>query len=171
LALFALGRPGRRRLAAWLHSRPLTALTSPVGSLAAFSVVLVVTHVPAGYGLALRNDVAHVGEHALYLVAALLMWAPLLGVDPLPHRVGPRTRRACLAAGMVPMLVVGAWLGLAAGVVYPHYATDALHDQRVAAVIMWAGAVPAFLVPALVRRTSRLRTEPAWSRRSAPTVT
>jgi cytochrome c oxidase assembly factor CtaG len=171
LALFALGRPGRRRLAGWLHSRPLTALTSPVGSVTAFSVVLVVTHLPAVYGLALRNDAAHVAEHALYLVAALLMWAPLLGIDPLPHRVSPRARRACLAAGMVPMLVVGAWLGLAAGVVYPHYGADVLHDQRVAAVLMWAGAVPAFLVPALVRRTSRLRTEPAWSRRSAPTVT
>ena len=32
LAFFVLGRRGRRRLAGWLHSRPLAWLTSPVGS-------------------------------------------------------------------------------------------------------------------------------------------
>ena len=34
LALFACGRDGRRRLARWLHSRPVTVLTSPAGSVA-----------------------------------------------------------------------------------------------------------------------------------------
>jgi putative copper resistance protein D len=176
LALFALGRPGRRRLAGWLHSRPLAALTSPVGSVALFSVALLATHVPAVYGLTLRNDVAHEAEHALYLAAALLMWAPLLGVDPLPHRVTPRGRLVCVAAGMVPMLIVGAWLGLATGAVYQHYVVDlgpaALHDQRVAATIMWAGALPAFLVPAALRETRRPRRRSwGWWRRSAQTAT
>ncbi len=84
LALFALGRGGRRTLAGWLHSRPLAWLTSPVGSVTVFSAVLLVTHVPAVYGLASANDNVHEAEHAAYLAAALLMWAPLLGVDPLP---------------------------------------------------------------------------------------
>ena len=53
---------------------------------AADGVVVLGTHVPAVYGLALRNDTAHQAEHALYLFSALLMWAPLLGVDPLPRR-------------------------------------------------------------------------------------
>ncbi|MGZ4169988.1 MAG: cytochrome c oxidase assembly protein [Solirubrobacteraceae bacterium] len=179
LALFALRRPGRRRLAGWLHSRPLAALTSPAGSVSLFSVVVLVTHIPAVYGLALRNDAAHETEHALYLVAALLMWAPLLGVDPLPHRLTPRARLACLATCMVPMLVVGAWLGLASGVVYPHYVTAfgpahtaALRDQRVAASIMWAGGLPAFVIPTVLRRTSLPRRRSwAWRRRPAPTVT
>ena len=52
------------------------------------------------------------------------MWAPLLGVDPLPHRARPRGAAACVAACMVPMLLVGAWLGLAPGAVYHHYALD-----------------------------------------------
>jgi len=176
LALFALGRSGRRRLACWLHSRPLAALVSPVGSVSLFSLVLLVTHIPAVYGLALGDETAHEAEHALYLVAALLMWAPLLGVDPLPHRLSPRARLGCLATCMVPMLIVGAWLGLASGVVYPHYVADlgpsALHDQRVAATIMWAGGLPAFLIPAALRRTSLPRRRSwAWRRRSAPTVT
>ena len=121
LALFALGRGGRRTLAGWLHSRPLAWLTSPVGSVGVFSAVLLVTHIPAVYGLALTNDTAHEAEHAAYLAAALLMWAPLLGVDPLPHRLGPRGQAACLMACMAPMLLVGAWLGLAPHAVYHHY--------------------------------------------------
>jgi cytochrome c oxidase assembly factor CtaG len=179
LALFALERTGRRRLAVCLHSRPLAALTSPVGSVSLFAAVLLGTHVPAVYGLALRSDTAHEAEHALYLGAALLMWAPLLGVDPLPHRLTPRARLACVATGMVPMLLVAAWLGLASGAVYHHYVmefgpahTAALHDQRVAAAIMWAGGLPAFAIPAALRPVSLPRRRSwAWGRRSATTVT
>jgi putative membrane protein len=155
LALFALGRSGRRRLARWLHSRPLAALTSPVGSVSLFSAVIVITHVPAVYGLALSNDYIHAGEHALYLGAALVMWAPLLGLDPLPRRPGPRGQLACLGVCMLPMLLVAAWLGLAPHAVYQHYVAGlgpaALHDQRVAAAIMWVGGLPALAVPAAMR--------------------
>ena len=77
----------------------------------------------------------------LCLTAALLMWAPMLGVDPLPRRLSPRGQMACLAACMAPMLLVGAWLGLAPHAVYEHYVqlgsspAAALHDQRLAATI------------------------------------
>jgi cytochrome c oxidase assembly factor CtaG len=179
LALFTLGRGGRRTLAGWLHSRPLAWLTSPVGSVTVFSAVLLVTHLPAVYGLALANDTVHEAEHAAYLVAALLMWAPLLGVDPLPRRSSARVQAICLVACMAPMLVVGAWLGLAPHAVYHHYVADlgpaALHDQRVAATIMWAGGLPAFAVPALLRgmspRRRRSRGQPAVWGHSAPTTT
>jgi cytochrome c oxidase assembly factor CtaG len=179
LAFFALDRGGRRRLAGWLHSAPLVALTSPVGSVTLFSVVVLGTHVPAVYGLALRNDTAHQAEHALYLFSALLMWAPLLGVDPLPRRLGARGQAACLATCMAPMLLVGAWLGLESHAVYHHYVVGlgpaALHDQRLAATIMWAGGLPAFALPALLRRMSwrrrRSPAEPGLYPRSAPTTT
>jgi cytochrome c oxidase assembly factor CtaG len=179
LALFALSRGGRRRLAGWLHSPPLAWLTSPVGSVTVFSAVLLGTHIPAVYGLALADDTVHEAEHAAYLVAALLMWAPLLGADPLPHRAGPRGQVACLGACMVPMLVLGAWLGVAPHAVYHHYLAGlgpaALHDQRLAATIMWAGGLPAFALPALLRgmspRRRRSPAQPPWWRRSAPTTT
>lgn len=90
LAFFALGRGGRRRLAGWLHGRRLRVLTSPVVSVSLFGSVILISHVPAVYGLALTNDYVHAGEHALYLITAMLMWAPLLGVDPLPHRLRAR---------------------------------------------------------------------------------
>jgi cytochrome c oxidase assembly factor CtaG len=83
------------------------------------------------------------------------MWAPLLGVDPLPHRLGTGGQLSCLATCMLPMLLIAAWLGLAPHAVYGHYLATlgpaALHDQRLAAAIMCIGGLPAFAVPALMR--------------------
>lgn len=153
LALFALPRAGRRRLGRCLRSRAVAAVTSPGGSVALFSAVLLVTHLPAVYGLALSNDYVHEAEHALYLLTAVLVWAPLLGVDPLPHRPGSGGQFACMVACMVPMGMIALWLGVAASPVYGHYLRSlgpvALHDQREAATVMWVGCLAAFAVPAL----------------------
>ena len=166
LAFFALPRAGRRRLARWLHSPVLSVLTGPVGSVSLFGVLLLITHLPAVYGLALRNDYVHEFEHALYLLTALLVWAPLVGADPLPHRPGPGGQLACMVACMAPMIVIAVWLQTAPTPVYAHYVQTggaaALADQRVAATIMWAGCLPAFAVPPAARfltpqRQRRLR--------------
>jgi putative membrane protein len=156
LALFACGRDGRRRLARGLHSRPVTLLTSPAGSVAFFSIVLLATHLPAVYGLTLKDEWVHVLEHALYLVSSVLIWAPLLAVDPLPGRVTTRGRCVCMAACMVPMAIIGVWLLVATAPVYSHYrdvlgVTGALRDQRAAALIMLLAGVPAFAVVPLAR--------------------
>jgi cytochrome c oxidase assembly factor CtaG len=153
LAFYALPARGRRVLARGLHSRVVSIAMGAVGSIVLFSAVILVTHIPAVYGLALRNDYVHEAEHGLYLVTALLVWAPLLGVDPLPRRPGPRGQLACMIACMVPMALIALWLGAAAHPVYGQYAqaagSSALHDQRVAATIMWVGSVLAFAAPAM----------------------
>jgi len=155
LAFFALPRTGRRRLSRYLRSRPVSVLTSPAGSVSLFSAVLLVAHLPVVYGLTLTNDYVHEIEHALFLLTSLLVWAPLLGVDPLPHRPTPRGQMACMVACMLPMAVIALWLSAAPTPVYAHYLAflgpTALRDQREAAMIMWFAGLPAFLVPALVR--------------------
>ncbi len=155
LAFYALPRRGRRLLARCLRSRLVVALTGPVGSVSLFSAVLLISHLPAVYGLALRNDYVHETEHGLYLLTSVLLWAPLLGVDPLPHRPGPRGQLACMLACMLPMALIAAWLGTATEPVYGHYlgtlGPGALADQRVAAMIMVAAGLPAFGVPTVMR--------------------
>ncbi|MBS1883432.1 MAG: cytochrome c oxidase assembly protein [Actinobacteria bacterium] len=154
LALFALGPVGRRRLAGALHSGPTRALTGPIVSTALFSTVVVVSHVPPAYDLALEDELVHVGEHALYLLTAILVWAPLIRADPLPHRLDRGGRCLCVVACMVPMAAISVWLLAAGAPVYEPYrlalgSIPALHDQRLAGVIMLAAAIPALAVAAL----------------------
>ncbi len=155
LALYALPRDGRLTLARYLHSPVLRRLSAPVGCITLFSGIIVITHVPVVYGLALGNQYVHVAEHALYLGSALLLWAAVLGVDPLPHRSSRRGKVACMLGCMLPMVLVAGWLGTASDAVYAHYVgtlgAAALHDQRVAAAIMLLGCLPAFAMLALVR--------------------
>ncbi len=109
----------------------------------------------------------------MYLLSALLVWAPLLGVDPLPHRPGPRGQFACMIACMAPMVLVAIWLASVDQPVFRHYlgalGPSALDDQRAAAAIMWAGGLPAFLVPALgrLRIQNRHRIRHPQSQRAA----
>jgi putative membrane protein len=155
LAFYALPRSGRQKLSRCLRSRPVSVATGPVGSISIFSAVLLVAHLPAVYGLALSNDYVHEIEHGLFLLTSLLVWAPIIGIDPLPHRPGPRGQVACMVACMVPMAIVAVWLGVAPSPAYGHYVAllgpAALHDQRVAAMIMLVGGLPVFAVPALMR--------------------
>ena len=147
LAFHSLSRSGRRRLAQCLHSRTVSALTTPVGSVSVFSAVILLTHIPAVYGLALSNELLHETEHALCLLSVLLVWAPVIGADPLPNRPGARGQVLCMTACMLPMALIAIWLARAGSPLYRHYVAQlgpqALNDQRLAATIMWAGTLPA----------------------------
>lgn len=151
LAFFALGRGGRHRLSAALHSRAVVALTGPVLSTALFSAVVVASHVPAVYDLTLEDDLVHVAEHAAYLVTAVLIWAPLIRADPLPHRLGAGGRCLCVVACMIPMAAIAIWLLAAGAPLYGPYEAAlgpgaALADQRLAGLIMLATALPALAI-------------------------
>jgi putative membrane protein len=159
LAFFALGRPGRRRLGRALRSKAVVALTGPALSGALFSAVIVVSHLPVVYDLTLEDPLAHVSEHAVYLLTAVLVWAPLIGADPIPHRLGARGRCACVALCMVPMAAVSLWLLLSPTAAYEPYrlalgAPAALGDQRLAGLIMLAASAPALAIALVARPLS-----------------
>jgi putative membrane protein len=146
LALSTLPRPGRAALARLLHGRLAGSLGHPLVAWSVFASVLLVSHVPAVYGLALRSPSLHALEHALYLWAALLFWAPVVAADPLPRRLSTVAVVGYLLAAMAPMSAIGAALLMADGVAYGHYAATAaaagvspLDDQRTGAAIMWIG--------------------------------
>ena len=56
------------------------------------------THLPAFYDATLRHPALHDLEHALYLVAGLLLWSPLLDGDPAPRAPARRSGPARLPA-------------------------------------------------------------------------
>jgi putative copper resistance protein D len=152
LALRAQRPPGRRRLARALHAAPVRLLTQPAVALALFAVVLAGFHVPAVYDLALRVPAVHGLEHAAYLWVSLLLWAPLVAADPVPHRLGAVGRVAVLVGAMTVMGAVGARLTAAERVVYAAYAGrggDPLADQAMGGGIMSMGGL-AVVLPAAV---------------------
>lgn len=143
LALRAL--PPARRIGvarALARTRPLTA---PVPALVVFAAVIVLTHLPVFYDAALRHPALHDLEHALYLVAGLLMWSPLLDADPAPaRRLDGLGRLIYLIVAMMPMALVGAYLNRYPTLFYPGYrpparalGISALDDQGQAGAIMW----------------------------------
>ncbi len=155
LALGALRDP--RPLARALRRLPVTPLTGWI----AFSAVLLGTHLTGLFELAVHHPLVHALEHLALLVAGLLFWAPLVAVDPLPHRPGPAARLAWLLAAMPPMGLVGARL-LTGGVAYSSY--PSLADQRTAAGVMWgagsllmAAATVAIVFAAVLREEARQR--------------
>ena len=146
LALSTLPRGGRAALARLLHGRLAAWLGHPLVAWSLFAAVLLVSHVPAVYGAALRSPPLHALEHALYLWAALLFWAPVLAADPLPRRLSTVGVVGYMLAAMAPMSAIGAALLMTDQLAYGHYAASAaaagvspLDDQRTGAAIMWIG--------------------------------
>jgi putative membrane protein len=125
-------------------------VTAPVPAIALFAAAVILTHLPAFYDATLRHPVLHDAEHALYLLAGLVMFSPLLDGDPAPrHRLSGLGKLVYLIVAMMPMALVGAYLNRHATLFYPVYAAparalgvSALDDQAQAGAIMWvAGGV------------------------------
>jgi putative membrane protein len=152
LALRTLPREGRDALVRLLHSRVARAIGHPLVAWSIFAAVMLGTHIPAFYDLALRVPAVHAGEHALYLWAALIFWAPLIAVDPLPHRLSSIGAVLYMLTAMIPMTIVGVWLLTAGSVVFTHYAaySGALSDQHAGGVVMWLGGTGLLMVATLV---------------------
>jgi cytochrome c oxidase assembly factor CtaG len=146
LALGATRGSTRAGLVRIIRSAPVAALSRPVTSWLLFVGVIVGWHLSPLYEESLRHPLLHELEHLLLLTTAVLFWAQVVGVDPLPHRLGPIGRMLYLLAAMPAMSVIGLWLVVSRTVRYPAYlaptrmlGVSPLHDQHIAGVIMWGG--------------------------------
>jgi putative membrane protein len=151
--LLALPRRWRRRAASLRDRGPVRLVRAtpdllPAVGLAAFTLVLVVWHLPAVYTAALDAEPVHVAEHLSFLGAAWLLWAPLAA----PGRAALDGGRAVLYVflGGFPMLPVGAVLVMATRPLYPAQTgtgPGAVAAQQLAGVLMWVP--PTFLTVGL----------------------
>ena len=154
------------------------ALAHPAVGFAALAGTMLAVHLTGLYEAATRSALVHVAEHIALLSAGLLFWAPLVGADPAPHRLGAIGRVGWLLAIMAPMGALSAVL-VTATPGSEHYAAtaralgvDPADDQRAAAVVMWIGggalvtvAVLALAGAALWQEETRMRRREALEAR------
>ncbi|MEV4754231.1 cytochrome c oxidase assembly protein [Micromonospora sp. NPDC049559] len=162
----------RRRWARWRGARVGTWLRRPgrlaVTAALAHAGALWAWHLPAGYRLAERDELAHAVEHASFVGTALLLWSLVWGArrQRLPGPVAV----LLLFATMLAASALGAALTLASAPIYPgdvlaRYGGDPLADQQRAGLVMWIPmdvVVLAAAVALFLRWLSRLdRAAPA----------
>jgi len=130
-------------LAGMALGRRVSLTPSPAVAWLAFAGIQWVVHIPAVFGLALREPVAYGLMHWLLLAAGLAFFAEAAG-----GRLHPLALALYVAAAMPTTDAIGLWLMLDPRVVYPHYAgPGALGDQQAAGAIMF-GAGNVLLVAA-----------------------
>jgi len=117
-------------------------LTRPVVAGIIFNVSVMVIHIPALVNASVANGALHYLLHVYIVLAAFVMWMPVLG--PIPEfRLGPLATSIYLfLQSVVPTLPAG-WLVFAEGIVYAPYGDQPIRLWGISAVDdqQFAGAV------------------------------
>ena len=132
----ALRVPAVARSARWATRAPI--------AFAIFNVVIAVWHVPEVYGAAMAYHPVHIAQHLTMLVAATLMWWPLLSPLPeLPRLAYPGQMLYCFLMSL-PMSIIAIYITMADHVLYTAYSSaprvwgiSPQTDQYLGGLIMW----------------------------------
>lgn len=136
-------------------------LTSPIVAIAAFNGILAVWHVPVLYEATLQDHNIHILNHFTYVIAAVLMWWPVMGPAPELPRLGyPGQMLYLFVQSLVPAILASI-ITFSEMVIYQTYANaprvwdmTALADQQmgglimkiVGSVILWSLAIGIFFI-------------------------
>jgi cytochrome c oxidase assembly factor CtaG len=153
-------------------------VVAPVPIWILFVLDLSIWHIPALYGLTLRNQAVHDLEHFSFLVLAVLFWAQVIESPPLRPRLSEAWRVAYVTLGATACWILAMVLAFAPSPLYAGYESlgsrpggiSALADQQLAAGIMWGpGSIPfgIFVFLALYRWLGGRPTPTPW-RQDAP---
>jgi putative membrane protein len=109
-----------------------------------FNLTLAVWHLPPFYNAAMANHNIHILEHLMFMVAAVLMWWPLLSQVPEFPRLAYPGQMLYSFLMSIPMSIVAVYIAMSDHVLYPAYAAaprvlplSPLEDQLLGALIMW----------------------------------
>jgi putative membrane protein len=145
--LLIMGTPGwmLRPALAWRGVGPVArAVTSAPRAFVIFNVVLIAWHLPPMYGLAMAHHPVHIVQHLCFMVAATLMWWPILSPLPELPRLAYPAQMLYLFLLTIPMSLVAVCIAYSGRILYPAYAAaprlwgiTPLQDQLIGALIMW----------------------------------
>jgi len=131
-----------------IRPRPVRAVAQfvlrPIMCFTIFNVVIAAWHMPVLYNAAMANHTVHIGEHLMFMAAAVIMWWPFLSPMPeLPRLSYPGQMLYCFLMS-IPMSVIAVYITLADHVLYPAYAAaprvwglSPMSDQLLGGLIMW----------------------------------
>ena len=144
--LWALPRHGRAAVGRLLtRAAPLrrlaTVIVAPGVAWVLSAAVVWLWHIPALYDLALESEPWHVAEHVAFVAGAVVFWWPI--ITPAPRLRRPPPDGVRLAYLVLAALVNGGLGVLFASATRPFYtayagAPDAVDDQALGGVVMWA---------------------------------
>ena len=119
-------------------------VTAPVAAFSIFTVTMILWHLPPLYNLAMDVHPVHIVEHLCFLVAATIMWWPVMSTLPELPRLHFGAQMLYVIALALPMSVLAIVLTYADTVLYPAYAAaprvwgiTPLEDQRYGGLLMW----------------------------------
>jgi putative membrane protein len=145
--LLIMGTPGwmLRPALQWRGVGPVArAVTSAPRAFVLFNVVLVGWHLPPMYELAMAHHPVHIVQHLCFMVAATLMWWPILSPLPELPRLAYPAQMLYLFLLTIPMSLVAVCIAYSGRILYPAYAAaprlwgiTPLQDQLIGALIMW----------------------------------
>ena len=145
--LLIMGTPGwmLRPALAWRGVGPVArAVTSAPRAFMIFNVVLIAWHLPPMYELAMAHHPVHIVQHLCFMVAATLMWWPILSPLPELPRLAYPAQMLYLFLLTIPMSLVAVCIAYSGRILYPAYAAaprlwgiTPLQDQLIGALIMW----------------------------------
>ena len=127
-------------------------LTNPIVAFWSFSILFAVWHIPSLYNLSVTSHGVHVGEHILFIFAAVLMWWPITSRMPELPRLSDPMKMAYLFLLSIPQIIIFAPLTFAREPLYDFYVNapriwnvTPVVDQQIGAIIMKMGGGLLFL--------------------------
>ena len=159
--LLLLGTPGwmlRPLLAHKPVARIARFVTRPMTCFVIFNVVIAVWHLPPMYNATLSEHGVHIGEHLMFMAAAVLMWWPFLSPLPeLPRLSYPGQMLYCFLM-IIPMSIVAVYITMADTILYPAYTSapriwglSPIDDQQLGGLIMWIpGSIVFYIILTVV---------------------
>jgi putative membrane protein len=119
-------------------------LTHPVFAGVFFSATLLFWHTEAAYDLMMRNHSVHVATHLMFMLAAVLLWWPVLSPSAVLPRLSPGLGMLYLFLVQIPMQLLGAIITFADHPIYTWYVAaprtwglSPLDDQKLGGLLMW----------------------------------
>lgn len=145
--LLVMGTPGwmLRPALQWRGVGPVARfVTKAPIAFVIFNLVIIVWHLPPMYEFAMEHHNIHIVQHLCFMIAATLMWWPVLSPMPELPRLSYPLQMLYLFLMTIPMSIVAVCIAYSDHALYPFYAAapriwgiTPMQDQTIGALIMW----------------------------------